>query len=80
MFEIKPNKGESYTVNKQHKLVLISSGNTKYKKGEIIEITVENYLKETKDFQNRMKIFSASIYSKKFQLKHSYQFKMISCF
>jgi hypothetical protein len=61
MFEIKPNKGESYTVNKQHKLVLISSGNTKYKKGEIIEITVENYLKETKDFQNRMKIFRTGV-------------------
>ena len=61
MFEIIPNKGEKYTVNKQHKLVLKSSGFNRYKKGEIIEITVENYLKESLTFKNRMKIFRTAV-------------------
>lgn len=56
MFKITPiSGGESYTVNKQHKLVLKSSYGDK--KGEIVEITVENYLKESKDFKSKMKIF-----------------------
>jgi hypothetical protein len=61
MFKVIPNKGEPYTVNKQHKLVLKSSGFNRYKKGEIVEITVENYLKETTTFKNRMKIFRNSV-------------------
>jgi hypothetical protein len=62
MFKIVPSRGESYTVNKQHKLVLkSSSGCNKIKKGEIIEITVENYLKESKTFKNRMKIFRTQV-------------------
>ena len=55
MFKIVPTKGESYTVNKQHKLVLKSTSPNK--KSEIVEITIENYLKETKMFKDEMKIF-----------------------
>lgn len=61
MFKVIPNKGEPYTVNKQHKLVLKSSGFNRYNKSEIVEITVENYLKETTTFKNRMKIFRNSV-------------------
>ena len=61
MFKVIPNRGEPYTVNKQHKLVLKSSGFNRYNKNEIVEITVENYLKETTTFKNRMKIFRNSV-------------------
>ena len=61
MFKIIPQTGESYTVNKQHKLVLKSSGFNRYKKGEIVEITVENYLRESLTFKNRMKIFRTAV-------------------
>ena len=61
MFEIKAYKGDSYTVNKQHKLVLVSTGYSKYKKGDIIEITVEEYLNESRVFQKCMKIFKNSV-------------------
>lgn len=59
MYKIIPYKGETYTVNKQHKLVLKSSTS------EIVEITVENYLKETKNFKNNMKIFRNVVEFKK---------------
>lgn len=59
MFKIIPTRGDPYTVNKQHKLVLKSSG-----KGEIVEITIENYLQEASDFKENMKIFRSSIQRK----------------
>ena len=48
MYKIKPKFGESYTVNKQHKLVLKLCNNSldNYKKNDILEITVENYLRK----------------------------------
>jgi len=61
MFKIIPQTGESYTVNKQHKLVLRSSLSYNDKKDEIIEISVENYLKESKDFKDKMKIFRNAV-------------------
>ena len=38
MFKIVPEKGESYTVNLKHKLVLVSSSS------ELLEITVEEFM------------------------------------
>jgi len=62
MFEIIPVKGEKYTVNKQHKLVLMSTGyNNTYKKNDIIEITVEEFLKKSITYQKRMKIFRTGV-------------------
>ena len=57
MFKIVPKSGQSYTVNKQHKLVLASNSS----KNDLTEITVENYLKETQDFKSKMKIFRTII-------------------
>ena len=46
MFKVIPKKGEPYTVNKLHNLVLMSAGSKHHKKGEIIEITVDDFLKK----------------------------------
>ena len=56
MFEIVPKIGESYTVNKQHKLVLHSFDNS-----DILEITVENFLKEPISWQQKWCIFKSGV-------------------
>ena len=63
MFKVIPVRGQSYIVNKQHKLVLKSSdfNNHKYSDSQIVEITVDDYLKETKIFKEKMKIFRNSV-------------------
>lgn len=61
MFEIIPVKGEKYIVNKLHKLVLKSTGYNSNKKGSIMEISVEDFLKKSKTFQKRMKIYRTGI-------------------
>ena len=64
MFEINPKRGTSYTVNKGHALVLISKGystlNEMYPKDTIIEISVEEYLKQTKQWKNNFHCFRSS--------------------
>ena len=57
MFKIIQDNGESYTLNKQHKLVLTSDVD----KTDITEITVENYLNETQEFKDKMKIYKTSV-------------------
>ena len=57
MYEIIPAKGEGYTVNKQHKLVLTSN----LTKNDLVEITVEEYLKKSPGFKNTMKVFKTGI-------------------
>jgi len=61
MFRINPKKGESYTVNRLHKLVLVSTGYNQIKKGSIVEITVEDYLKKSKTWKERWKIYRAGV-------------------
>lgn len=51
MFEIRPTKGESYTVNKSH--ILSLKYNTGKKKNEIIDISVEEFLKLPKWYHGR---------------------------
>ena len=51
MFNIIKKNGESYTVNKQHKLVLCC------KKNIITEITVENYLLQSTSWKNKNKLY-----------------------
>jgi hypothetical protein len=54
MYEIIPNKGKSYTVNESHILSLKASGGlSKYNKGDIINISVKDYLNQTNSFKNR---------------------------
>jgi len=52
MYDIIPNKGDKYTVNESHILSLKCSVNhsKKYKKGEIYDISIKNYLNLPKSF------------------------------
>ena len=56
MFKVIPLLGENYTVNKQHKLVLKSN-----LYDEPVEISVENYLKESEEFRKVMKIYRTAV-------------------
>ena len=51
MYEIEPLKGDSYTVNKLHDLVLECTGYNQVKKGTRIIISVKDYLEKTKTWQ-----------------------------
>lgn len=55
MYEIKPTKGESYTVNESHILSLrCSYTRGKYKKNQIVDICVKDYLKLPKYTKKNM--------------------------
>ena len=55
MYEIKPTKGDSYTVNESHILSLrCSFTKGKYKKNQIVDICVKDYLKLPKDIKKNM--------------------------
>jgi superfamily II DNA or RNA helicase len=55
MYKITNTQGESYTVNESHILSLKCSSNygNKYKKGEIIDISVKDYLRLPKSFHGK---------------------------
>lgn len=55
MYKITNTQGDSYTVNESHILSLKCSSNygNKYKKGEIIDISVKDYLKLPKSFHGK---------------------------
>ena len=57
MYTIIPDSGESYTVNKLHKLVLINT----ISNNETIEITVENYLKKSIQWKQNYAIFRRKV-------------------
>ena len=55
MYEIKPTKGDSYTVNESHILSLrCSFTKGKYKKNQIVDICVKDYLKLPKHIKKNM--------------------------
>lgn len=56
MYEIKPNKGESFVVNDKHQLSL---KNTKTK--NIINISIKDYLKQSKTFKHQYKLYKTSV-------------------
>jgi hypothetical protein len=60
MFEIKPNKGDLYTVNLKHDLVLECTGYNEVLKGSRIIISVNDYLQKSKTWQNRWKLIRSS--------------------
>ena len=62
MFKIVPKSGEPYTVNRLHKLVLKSCGyGSMYNKGDIIEITVEDFLKKSEDWKSIWAVFRTGV-------------------
>jgi DNA repair exonuclease SbcCD ATPase subunit len=69
MYDIIPKKGDKYTVNEEHILVLKSSDkkynrmkNNKYHVGDnIFHISVKDYLKQNKSFKHLMHGFRASV-------------------
>jgi hypothetical protein len=60
MFEIKPNKGDSYTVNLKHDLVLECTGFNQVLKQNRIIISVNDYLQKSKTWQNSWKLIRSS--------------------
>lgn len=54
MFKIVPTFGASYTVNLKHKLVLKSNA-------KVIEITVDDFLKKPKAWQNKWHVFRTGV-------------------
>lgn len=62
MYRITPVKGDQITVNKRHILTLKCTGyNNNNPKGEIIDISVEEFLKMSKTFQKRYKWFRTAV-------------------
>ena len=80
MYKIIPQKGDPYIVNKSHILSLKSTGNTnnskyngkitskRYSKGKIINISVEEYLKKSKNFKHLWKGYRVGVKFKKQEL------------
>jgi len=55
LYEIVPTKGDSYVVNESHILSLKACSNCLgYKKNEIVNISVRDFIQETKTFQRRL--------------------------
>ena len=60
MFKIIPIKGESYTVNKKHDLVLTCTGYNQIPKGHKEIISVEEYLSKSETWKRRFKLYRSS--------------------
>lgn len=60
MYKITPLKGESYTVNKKHDLVLMCNGCDKTHKSHREIISVEEYLNKSETWKSRFKVFKSS--------------------
>ena len=60
MYEIVPIRGTPYTVNRLHDLVLIGTGIYNKNKDKIIEISVEDYLKQNTVFKKYHHCFKSS--------------------
>ena len=57
MYKICPKKGEEYTVNRKHKLVLKSDGC----QDEIIEISVDDFLAKPQEWQDKWVIYRTGV-------------------
>ncbi len=60
MFDIIPTKGETYTVNKKHDLVLVSTGYNNIEKGTQVIISVNDYLEKSDTWKRRFKLIKSS--------------------
>jgi len=64
MYRITPKNGEPFEVADHHILCLVKSGTCKrdkYPDGNIVEITVEDYLKKSKTFKHRHKLYKVAV-------------------
>jgi len=61
MYKVTPVKGESYTVNKNHILSLKCTGYNNIKKGTIVDISIEEYLKKSDTWKIRFKGYRTGI-------------------
>lgn len=62
MFEIRPKKGESFTVNAAHILSLKFSGNDYgLKTGDIVNLPVQEFLQKNKDFKFRSMLWRSPV-------------------
>jgi len=72
MYKITPNKGKPYTVNESHILSLKSSGGIKkYKKGQILNLSIKDYLHKTDAFKRRLKGYKVGVEWEKQEKQHS---------
>jgi hypothetical protein len=60
MFDIVPNKGDIYTVNRKHDLVLVCTGHNNIKKGTRVIISVNDYLEKSDTWKRRFKLVRSS--------------------
>jgi hypothetical protein len=61
MYKVIPNKGDTYTVNENHILSLKCTGYNEHRKGELIDITVKEFLKKSKTFRERYKWYRTGV-------------------
>jgi hypothetical protein len=61
MYNIVPNKGDIVTVNENHILSLKCIGYNSISKGNIIDITVKDFLQKSKSFQKKFKWYRTGI-------------------
>jgi len=61
MYNVTPNKGDTYKVNENHILSLKCTGYNSHKKGELLDISVKDFLTKSKTFQNRYKWYRAPV-------------------
>jgi hypothetical protein len=61
MYRITPKKGDTYVVNENHILSLKCTGYNNIPKGELVDITVKDFLNKPETFQNRYKWYRKSV-------------------
>lgn len=61
MYKIKPMKGDPIIVNENHILSLKCTGYNQHKKGEILNITVKDFLNKSKTLQMRYKWYRTGV-------------------
>ena len=61
MYRITPKKGDTYVVNENHILSLKCTGYNNIPKGELLDITVKDFLNKPETFQNRYKWYRKSV-------------------
>jgi superfamily II DNA or RNA helicase len=64
MYRITPKNGVPFTVADNHTLCLVKSGNCKrdkYPDGHIVELTVAEYMKQSKTFKHRHKLYRVPV-------------------
>ena len=61
LYRISPNKGESFVVNEQHILSLKSTTHDGIKKGDILNISIADYLRKSNNFKHTWKLYRVGV-------------------